>query len=183
MQTFPNLFIPKANFHQPRYNFLSKSSSPWNKENTFTIQFAKVYISKFNSIHNKITKSPTAYAREIQINSFGITDFIVITNKQTPTIRAFELKLSNWQRALRQASRYKFFANTSTVVLPIEKCKSPLKNIELFKKLHIGLWGFNRKTATIKVFYSPRPQKPKSERYYHIAIKTVLSTFKVPQSL
>ena len=173
MKTLIKTRIPIVKFHEPRKNLPGKMSMPGNKESRFAIRFARAYLDHFESLHHKTTKTSIACAREIQVNGFGIADFVAIAwdasrieDKNTkfdsklfiksarPTMRAFEFKLSNWRRAIMQASRYKFFANVSIVVLPIEKCGSPLKYINNFKKVRVGLWGFDKNSIRIVTYFT-----------------------------
>ena len=67
---------------------------------------------------------------------------------------AIEVKLKNWERALHQAYRYKWFANESYVLLPESNIKPALKNIELFQKLNVWLLWF----SDSKIFYHFKPE-------------------------
>jgi hypothetical protein len=71
---------------------------------------------------------------------------------------AIEAKLYSWKRALNQAYRYKWFSEHSFVFLPEENVGPALKNIEMFKKLEVGLAsvGLN----SINVIYAPSPSTP-----------------------
>lgn len=204
MKTLIKTRIPIVKFYEPRKNLPGKTSIPENDESRFAITFARTYLNHFESLHHKTTKTSIACAREIQINGFGIADFVVIAWDATrlpvcrrgreektskfdselfltsarPIMRAFEFKLSNWRRALMQASRYKFFANVSIVVLPIEKCGLPLKYLNTFKKVHVGLWGFDENSNRIVTHFTPKPNKPIDSRYQLLAVKLVASASK-----
>ncbi|WP_069660949.1 hypothetical protein [Arcticibacter eurypsychrophilus] len=52
---------------------------------------------------------------------------------------AVEAKLKDWRRALKQAYRYKWFAEYSFVVLDAYYSKPALKNLNLFEKYNVGL--------------------------------------------
>ena len=54
-------------------------------------------------------------------------------------ICAFELKLTNWQRALYQATRYKSFSHRVFVVMPANNAHAAFKHKEQFRKANIGL--------------------------------------------
>jgi hypothetical protein len=189
--------IPKVKFYEPRKNLPGKTSALENAESRFAIRFAHTYLNHFDSLHRKTTKTSIACAREIQINGFGIADFVAIAwnaarleeksskydskffiTSVKPTMRAFEFKLSNWRKALMQASRYKFFANVSIVVLPIEKCGPPLKYLNTFKQVHVGLWGFDKNTNRIVTYYTPKPNKPIDSKYQILALELVASASK-----
>ncbi len=72
---------------------------------------------------------------------------------------AIEAKLKDWKRALRQAYRYKWFANKSFVFLPMENITIPKKNIDLFHGYNVGLAGVSKEDG-IEVVYSPKPKAP-----------------------
>lgn len=205
METLNKIPIPKVKFYEPRKNLPGKASLTVTDESRFTLQFVRSYLNHFETLHHKTTKTSIACAREIQINGFGIADFVAIAWDATrleekssnhvlssaegydserfiasarPTMRAFEFKLSNWRRALMQASRYKFFANVSIVVLPIEKCDSPLKYLDTFKKVRVGLWGFEKKSNRIVTHFTPKPNKTIDSKCQLMAVKLVASASK-----
>ena len=130
----------------------------------------------YNKISNPRQKNsgtcPTMSFRRASLNS---ETFIKAAK---PTVRAFEFKMSNWRRALMQASRYKFFSNVSIVVLPIEKCTSPLRYLDTFKKIRVGLWGFDKNTNKIFCFHSPKPKKPIDSRHYLLTIEFISTVSK-----
>ena len=190
--------IPKLKFREPKRNLSGKASLPINKEDQFTIRFARAYLTQFESLHHKTPKTSIACAREIPINGFGIADFVTVAwnanrlptkssikydsksfiQSAKPTMRAFEMKLSNWRRAMMQASRYKTFANTSIIVLPAKKCKVPLQYLDTFKKVGIGLWGFSPDSNQIITHFTPKPTKPFDSKYLTCAIKLVAAASK-----
>lgn len=74
-------------------------------------------------------------------------------------IWAFELKLSNWKRALFQALQYKAFANYSIVVFPFEKEKVLRENLQAFAEFNIGVLLYDAKTGHSKWLKHPRKEK------------------------
>lgn len=189
--------IPIVKFYEPRKNLPGKLSVSENGESRFAIRFSRAYLNHFKTLHHNSCKTSMACAREVQINGFGIADFVAVAWDATrlkkpiskldserfitsvrPTMRAFEFKLSNWRRALMQASRYKFFSNVSIVVLPIEKCGSPLKYLNTFKKVRVGLWGFDNNSNRIISFFTPKPNKPIDSKHQIVALKLVSSASK-----
>jgi hypothetical protein len=190
-----SLKIPKSNCWNPRKNLPAKISLK-NKERDFTISFARAYIPKIKSLHSKTQKTAVKYAREIPINGCGIADFVAVYwNKKngnknsplsgidisqidSPVIRAFELKISDWQRAMMQAHRYRYFANSSIVVLHSDKLKNALEYLDTFKKINVGLWAFNPKSKKIITCYTPRPRNPLEPKYKPVAIELVVRASK-----
>ncbi|MDD4575309.1 MAG: hypothetical protein PHI36_02665 [Bacteroidales bacterium] len=103
-----------------------------------------------------------AYLKECQGLS-GIPDYVFYDKKKENTsIIAFELKLKNWKRAMRQAFRYRCFSNIVYVVLPEETAKSAKSNVSLFEQYNIGLATFNR-DKDFNVVYKPQMSMPFSE--------------------
>jgi len=75
---------------------------------------------------------------------------------------AIEAKLKNWRRALNQAYRYKWFAESSFVFLPRENIAPAYKNIELFKQMNVGL-GTVSKSKELDILLKPKKESPYSE--------------------
>lgn len=75
---------------------------------------------------------------------------------------AIEAKLKSWKRALHQAYRYKWFAEKSFVFLPEENISPAFKNLDLFKKMNVGL-GTISKDKALKILIEPISEKPYSE--------------------
>lgn len=189
--------IPKLKFYEPRRNLPGKAGHLINAESIFTVKVTQTYLERFKLLHHRSNKTSLVCAREIPINGFGISDLVTVAwdesrlkdstilynsewfiNFAKPTIRAFEFKLSNWRRALMQASRYRFFANVSIVVLPIEKCLSPLKYLNTFKKIRVGLWGFDSESNRIITYYTPKPSRPFIRQYHITAVQLVQAATK-----
>lgn len=72
---------------------------------------------------------------------------------------AIEAKLKDWKRALKQAYRYKWFAEYSFVVLDAHYSKSALKNINIFEKYNVGLASMSVSGKLIRHF-NPKPEVP-----------------------
>ncbi|KAA9357283.1 hypothetical protein [Larkinella humicola] len=72
---------------------------------------------------------------------------------------AVEAKLKNWKNALKQAYRYRWFAEYSYVVLDNHFSKMAICNIELFVKYNIGLATISP-NGIIKVYHNPTRKKP-----------------------
>lgn len=87
--------------------------------------------------------------------------FSIDSEYELPFIENFaiEAKLKDWKRALKQAYRYRWFAEYSFVVLDDHYASPAIKNIDQFKKYNIGLATLN-KEGKIKRYYSPKRQIP-----------------------
>ncbi|MBM4309499.1 MAG: hypothetical protein FJ119_00915 [Deltaproteobacteria bacterium] len=196
MQKQSNIFIPKYSFREPRRNLSAKVSRK-NTERDFTISFARSYISQFASLHYGSARTEVYFSREIPINGYGIADFVALyfnpdnlpahdqpqnvidfIKVAKPILRAFELKISNWRKALMQAHRYRYFANVSIVVLPDEALHTASRFIETFKTIKVGLWGFSQGSGSIKQLYTPRPSTPLEPKYIPRAIQLVAKASK-----
>lgn len=96
---------------------------------------------------------------------FGIPD-LVVTNVRRHDLYemeleavAFELKLSNWKRALAQAFRYKAFAETAYVVIDFACAGPAMKNLDRFKRCNVGLISVDC-CGGIAMHYRPEPDEP-----------------------
>ncbi|MGI4790230.1 MAG: hypothetical protein ACRYFS_15440 [Janthinobacterium lividum] len=100
---------------------------------------------------------------------FGIPD-LVIANVKNTSIEAveiqglaFEMKLRNWQRALFQAYRYRFFAQKSYVVMDHKRVQPALMQIERFIKSNIGLLSLSP-DGEIYIHFEPTEEPPYCDR-------------------
>jgi hypothetical protein len=96
---------------------------------------------------------------------FGVPDLVVVgildggTGAEIAVSRAFELKLSNWRRALVQAYRYRAFANLSYVVLDGRHSRSALAHLDLFRRSNIGLLSVSERGSVVP-HYEPEYDVP-----------------------
>lgn len=72
---------------------------------------------------------------------------------------AIEAKLKDWKRALKQAYRYKWFAEYSYVVIDAHYSSPAIKNIDTFEKYNIGLATITT-NGELKRYYNPIRQQP-----------------------
>jgi len=82
-------------------------------------------------------------------------------NYQMSFIRNFaiEAKLKDWKRALKQAYRYKWFAEYAFVVLDAHYSKAALKNLSVFEKYNVGLASVTV-GGKLKRHFNPRKEMP-----------------------
>lgn len=181
--------VPKMKFSEPRHNLPGRKGFA-TAEDRFTIAFMRAYLDQAQDIHRRCRKTSLAFAREIPVNGYGIADLHVVAweaiageefpdvqsfaHVTRPCTRAFECKLTDWRKAMAQAGRYRFFANQPFVVLPEDACTRALQYLATFKAIKVGLWGFSPETGKISVYYTPRPVRAKSERYFLHAITSVV---------
>lgn len=88
---------------------------------------------------------------------------------------AFEAKLKDWQRALQQAFRYRYFADKAVVIMPAENVKSALRHIEVFREHSVGLWSFNMKSGAIREHFTPTHVRALSSTARRRAVETLTS--------
>ncbi|MEP2445818.1 MAG: hypothetical protein ABJI69_01215 [Balneola sp.] len=75
------------------------------------------------------------------------------------SLYAIEAKLRNWKRALKQAYRYKWFADYSYVVLDYYHINKALEELDAFKKYNVGLASVSIDGSLIR-HYKPKREKP-----------------------
>ncbi len=135
----------------------------FNSEQEMSIVFEKFLKENFGNTYLKECKG-----------LFGVPDFVYYDkNEEKTELIAFELKLKDWKRAIKQAFRYKSFSNISYVVIPSVGVHLAVKNIELFRKYNIGLAGFNS-LQEFEILFKPKSELPYS---YNLNDK-ILQSFK-----
>jgi len=77
---------------------------------------------------------------------------------------AFEAKLSDWRKALNQAYRYRYYADVSIVILPVQAARSAIENRDLFQQMGVGLWTFNPGSGAICPRIAVKTPTPLSTR-------------------
>jgi len=168
--------IQKSRFYEPHRN-LPNSKGRNGREDRFARRFARAYATSFRQIHPRSTDNRLAIAREIPANGYGIADCVAkgdhFLSLAKPTVRAFEAKLHDWRRALLQANRYRFFAHVPIVVLPAEKCRRAVANLDTFRLLKVGFWSFHPGTDSIRAHFTPRPSRPRDIRQASRALALV----------
>lgn len=106
--------------------------------------------------------------RELQDNKFIIeSNGLYYLSPQmelfNDNIWAFELKLSNWKRALFQALQNKTFSNFSIVVFPFEKEHVLIQNLDVFVKLNVGVLLFDASSLKTKWLYRAKKEQSVSK--------------------
>jgi hypothetical protein len=87
---------------------------------------------------------------------FGIPDMVVYDNID---IVAIEFKLRYWQKALKQAFRYKNFSNKVYVYLDNDYIEPAKRNLDTFIQFEIGLCGVDNDNNII-TYYEPKRNEP-----------------------
>lgn len=177
-----SFIAPKIRIHHPERNLPGRILRRATTEDRLTLRFARAYMNQAQLLHYGTGKNRVICARQIAVNGFGIADLVAISYRSEgagsdiswienatlhkPTIRAFEIKVSDWRKGMLQAYRYKYYANTSILVLPFNRCSAAIPFLDTFRKIRVGLWGFNDKTGRIHNYYTPRPTAAKEAKYY-----------------
>ena len=167
---------------------LKRSEYTLQPELIFGNTFSKYYLENFSTIHSRTHQNNCEIIREMAVHGLGISDMLCISwkgeidnlkelvNSETDikrlyTTRAFEFKISDWKRGLLQAHRYSFYSNASILVVPISTYLNALSGIDTFKKLNIGLWGFDIQKKTLRKGFTPRPNSDYLTKYANILHK------------
>lgn len=98
------------------------------------------------------------YGRNFPVADCGVADLLLCqspigilqdTEMGHVHLTAFEMKLSDWRKALQQAYQYKYYADLSVVVLPEKAAVHAIQSISLFEALGVDLWTLNTATGDI----------------------------------
>ena len=106
---------------------------------------------------------PSVYGRNFALSGCGIADLLLCRfsakhlagEDHEPSVAAFEIKLSDWKRALQQAYRYRYYADTAVVVLPLHRASRALESADVFSALGVALWTFDRSAGVIHKQVTP----------------------------
>ena len=172
---------------------LKGSSFPNNKETIFGNAFSEHYFYNFEKIHSRTHFKNYYFLKEVPIYGLGISDLLSIGWKGTDDIlkeilygenaheklkvRAFEFKIKDWRGGLFQAHRYSYYADTSILVVPLKTYKNAFADLDIFKKLNIGLWGYNEEKNNLKKAYTPRSSKNLDDKYKDKFVSTLKEFF------
>ena len=92
-------------------------------------------------------------------------------------IAAYEVKLSNWKRALFQGVGYRAFSKSVWVVMPPNKGKGLQKAATAFQAYGIGLMSYSENGEAKVIVRAKRHRRPTSRRLYLMAAGTALAKF------
>ncbi len=178
--------------NHPSSNLPSLSSTESRKED----RMIELFINKYaHEVSRKclLSQQMCYLVKELPVNGYGIADLVHLKSKYNLEmlgdehsfdikvaseldIRSFEFKLTDWRRGLSQACRYNMFSNTSILVVPKNRLRTPVSYIEIFKDLKVGLWGFDEERGTITKIYTPRSRAIKMHKYLSQVVSRVSST-------
>jgi hypothetical protein len=96
---------------------------------------------------------------------FGVPDLVIASHLKSETgdtsiiAFAFEMKLSDWKRALAQAFRYRAFAEMSFVILDGKFVGRALKQLDKFQTANVGLLSTDV-DGSLRIHHQPRTDLP-----------------------
>lgn len=96
-------------------------------------------------------------------------------------IDSFEFKLSNWRRALYQATRYRCFSHRVYVVLPPEAIPSAASAKAAFEKVNVGMLLHDEDGYSEQIV-QPKRRTPASRQRVYMAVGQVLGRLKVQRA-
>ena len=88
-------------------------------------------------------------------------------------IDSFEFKLSNWRRALYQATRYRCFSHRVYVVLPPEAIPAARSSKGAFEKLNVGMLLHDEDGYSEQIV-RPKKKAPASRQRVYMAVGQIL---------
>lgn len=100
-------------------------------------------------------------------------DFTALSIKPPVQITAIEAKISDWRKGLMQASRYRFFANRTLLVLPPGVAAVAARFLPTFRTLNVGLWEFDSISLKLTKHFTPRAGKPLNEKVREKAVHII----------
>jgi hypothetical protein len=190
-ETTAQVRVPKLRFHEPIRNLPGRRDARTG-ESDFTIAFARAYMQQYRALHRRTRCRHIACAREIPINGFGIADLVCVLwgdpsgmpaqawpsleafrDETKPTVRAFEVKLGSWRVAMLQAHRYRYYAHSAVVVLPLAVAETASAYLDTFRAIRVGLWGFEPTSQRISAYHTPPPRGPLAPKHTAGAIARV----------
>ena len=139
--------------------------------------------------------------RDFALQGYGIPDLITFawsTQQNQATVlslealrqklqrqqfTAFELKLRDWRKGIVQAYRYRYFCDSSIVVLPRVVAEKATKRLELFASLDVGLWSFDPDIDVITKYFTPHQGTARNLEARNKAIESILSKIQFCKAL
>ncbi len=110
------------------------------------------------------------------VESCGSSRYRLDSSFKEPNIElwAFELKLSDWKRALYQALRYRAFANRVSIVVPEFSARRVARHIEYFRSFDVGVIVLDTTDGSMRTVVRARETGPASRFYYLYAMAVFL---------
>lgn len=155
----------KTKAHRSRLNFGNAAARKRGEAN-FLAAFERAYFGSLG-------KGGLA-AGEFALEGYGVADLVWIAwrpnggeefsalsleslekSLMRRKLHAFEAKLKDWRRALKQAFRYRYFADKAIVLMPAANAAPALAHLESFRELGVGFWTFDSGVGTIRKHFTP----------------------------
>jgi hypothetical protein len=142
-------------------------------EANFLLSFLKSFMTG--------AKNGYVFGRDFAIPECGVADCIFFRLEDAAEraakehIMAFEAKLSDWRKALSQAYRYRYYADVSIVVMPVNLARRAIENRHLFELFGVGLWTFNPSSGSIRpriAVKNPKPLSPSKREKALVRIRS-----------
>ena len=177
----------------PRKN-LPPSISRKRAEANFLCSFERAFVTGHCQ-----TKQITWH--DFALQGYGIPDLITFAwsnqQYQTPALSlealrqklqrqqftAFELKLRDWRKGIVQAYRYRYFCDSSIVVIPSDVAVRASQRLELFTSLDVGLWSFAPDTDVITEYFAPHQGTARNLEAETRAIGAILNKVQLCKAL
>ena len=154
------------------------------------------FLCAFERAYRLSVTSPSIVGRDLEISGYGIADWIWLGWRPRPEsqdataysleslpprfrLYAFELKITHWRKALKQAFRYSYFADRAIVVVPPRTAEIASKYLAVFKAHSVGLWSFDARTNKIRRLFTPTGRKPRNQKAKCRAIELILGRAKL----
>lgn len=168
-------------FNKHPHRNLQRNLSKKRTEANFVLAFGRTYYHEEITGNRAYNCQTFGLARELYVPGLGIADVVslfVTPNKKI--LYAFEMKIKDWRKALAQAFRYKYYADSVFVVLPPSEAVKAKQSLHVFSAINVGLWAFDKENGVIDRIYTPKKDKPKSTGAYNKALGLLAQQLKSP---
>jgi hypothetical protein len=142
------------------------------------------FLRKFEQAYLEMERAAAVASREFAVEGFGRADlvwvawrgkssrndFTALALKKRIRLTAIEGKVSDWRKGLQQAFRYRYFAHRSILVLPMETASTAAPFLATFRRLCVGLWGFDSSSGRIRKWCTPRTATPLNRKAWEKAL-------------
>ncbi len=147
------------------------------------------FVGSFHRTFAAVCEGKGGGGRHFELAGYGIADFVWMDfardgtrkNDRAPLLTAFEMKLKDWRRALSQAYRYSYFSDRAIVVLPTDVANRAAVHLDTFRRLGIGLWGYEPKTERLDMRFTPTDTKAKSPAAREKAVGRISAKIELSQ--
>lgn len=156
---------------------LPRAVAAKRKESNFLRCFERLYLES--------EATAEVAGREFALEGFGRADlvwlawesdandgeFTALALKKRLRLTAIEGKISDWRKGLQQAFRYRYFAHRSLLVLPLNTADSASRFLPTFRRLRVGLWGFDETDGRLRKWFTPRSKTPLNGKAWEKALR------------